>query len=58
MISGCYLFTVRMNMHALVLANTCAHARIVAHMELYIIVMLYSHMHTQVHSTLAYTRWL
>ena len=34
MISVCYLFTVRMNMHALVLANTCAHARIVAHMEL------------------------
>ena len=32
-----------MNMHALVLAHTCAHACIVAHMDLYIIVMAYSH---------------
>ena len=30
-------------MHALVLAHTCAHACIVAHMDLYIIVMAYCH---------------
>ena len=34
-----------MNMHVLVLAHTCAHACIVAHMNLYIIVMAYSHTH-------------
>ena len=32
-----------MNMYALMLAHTCAHACIVAHMDLYIIVMAYSH---------------
>ena len=32
-----------MNMHALVLDHTCAHACIVAHMDLYSIVMAYCH---------------
>ena len=32
-----------MNMHALMLVHTCAHACIAAHMDLYIIVMAYSH---------------
>ena len=54
MMSGCYLFIVHMNMHALVLAHTCARACIVAHMDLYIIVMAYSHTHSSTQYTCTY----
>ena len=41
----CYFFTAHtecMNMHALVLAHTCAHTCIVVHMDVYIILIAYS----------------
>ena len=54
MILGCYLLH---NLHVLMLTHTSAHACIVAHMDLYIIVMAYSPT-LKIHSTLAHTRWL